>query len=37
MIMKPNEITILAYDAFGLIYYFWKNDIKINSAKLDFS
>ena len=28
----PNEITILAYDALGLIYYAWKkNDGKINS------
>ena len=26
----PNEITILAYDALGFIYYVWKtnNDIK---------
>ena len=30
---KPNAITILAYDSIGLIYYFWKNNIKINSAK----
>ena len=30
---KPNAITILAYDSLGLIYYFWKNNIKINSAK----
>lgn len=30
---KPNVITILAYDSIGLIYYFWKNNIKINSAK----
>ena len=29
---KPNVITILAYDSIGLIYYFWKNNIKINSA-----
>ena len=30
----PNEITILAYDALGLIYYIWnKNDFKINSVK----
>ena len=27
----PNEITILAYDALGLIYYAWKNNGKINS------
>ena len=24
--LNPNEITILAYDALGLIYYAWKND-----------
>jgi len=30
---KPNAIAILAYDSIGLIYYFWKNNIKINSAK----
>ena len=29
---KPNAITILAYDSIGLIYYFWKNNIKTNSA-----
>ena len=29
---KPNAITILAYDSIGLIYYFWKNSILINSA-----
>ncbi len=29
---KPNEIMILSYDTIGLLYYFWKNDIKINSA-----
>ncbi len=28
---NPNEITILAYDALGLIYYIWKKDGKINS------
>ena len=28
----PNEITILAYDALGLIYYAWKNNDKINSV-----
>tara|TARA_B100000900_G_C20583096_1_gene718396 strand:+ start:827 stop:1981 length:1155 start_codon:yes stop_codon:yes gene_type:complete len=27
----PNEITILAYDALGLIYYAWKNKGEINS------
>ena len=27
----PNEITILAYDALGLIYYAWKTNGKINS------
>ena len=26
----PNEITILAYDALGLIYYAWKKNGKIN-------
>tara|TARA_B100000959_G_scaffold276793_1_gene332158 strand:- start:538 stop:1701 length:1164 start_codon:yes stop_codon:yes gene_type:complete len=29
---KPNEITILAYDIVGLIYYIWKNEKNINSA-----
>ena len=28
----PNEITILAYDAIGLIYYTWKKNRKINSV-----
>ena len=28
----PNEITILAYDALGLIYYAWKKSGKINST-----
>ena len=28
----PNEITILTYDALGLIYYAWKKNGKINSA-----
>ena len=28
----PNEITILAYDALGLIYYAWKKNDKINSV-----
>ena len=27
----PNEITILAYDALGLIYYAWKKNGTINS------
>ena len=32
----PNEITILTYDALGLIYYAWKKNGKINSVN-DFS
>ncbi len=32
----PNEITILTYDALGLIYYSWKKNGKINSVN-DFS
>jgi hypothetical protein len=32
----PNEISILAYDAIGLIYYVWKKNGKINSVN-DFS
>ena len=32
----PNEITILAYDALGLIYYAWKKNGNINSLS-DFS
>ena len=32
----PNEITILAYDALGLIYYAWKKNGQINSIN-DFS
>ncbi len=28
----PNEITILAYDALGLIYYAWKQKGSINSV-----
>jgi ABC-type branched-subunit amino acid transport system substrate-binding protein len=32
----PNEITILTYDALGLIYYAWKKNKKINSIN-DFS
>ena len=27
----PNEITILAYDAIGVIYYAWKKNGKVNS------
>ena len=27
----PNEITILVYDALGLIYYAWKKNGEINS------
>jgi len=30
--MYPNEITILAYDALGLIYYAWKENDEINSV-----
>ena len=32
----PNEITILTYDALGLIYYAWKTNGKIDSIS-DFS
>ena len=32
----PNEITILTYDALGLIYYAWKKNGKIESVN-DFS
>ena len=32
----PSEMTILAYDALGLIYYVWKKNGKINSVN-DFS
>ena len=32
----PSEITILAYDALGLIYYVWKKNGKISSIN-DFS
>ena len=32
--MQPTEITILNYDALGLIYYIWnKKNFKINSIK----
>ena len=34
--VNPNEITILTYDALGLIYYAWKKNGKINSIN-DFS
>ena len=33
---SPNEITILAYDAIGLIYYAWKKNGKVNAVS-DFS
>ena len=29
--MKPNEITILSYDALGLIYYVWNKNNGINT------
>ena len=32
----PSEITILTYDAIGLIYYVWKKNGKISSVN-DFS
>ena len=32
----PSEITILAYDAIGLIYYTWKKNGKVNTVN-DFS
>ena len=32
--MQPSEITILTYDALGLIYYIWnKKNYKISSIK----
>ena len=32
--MQPSEITILTYDALGLIYYIWnKKNFKISSVK----
>ena len=32
--LQPTEITILTYDALGLIYYIWnKKDFKITSVK----
>lgn len=30
--LRPNEITILAYDALGLIYYVWKKNGGIKSV-----
>ncbi len=30
---KPNEITILAYDSIGLIYYVWNKQGNINSIQ----
>ena len=30
--VDPNEITILTYDALGLIYYAWKKNGTINSV-----
>ncbi len=29
--LQPNEITILAYDALGLVYYIWKKNNRIDS------
>ena len=29
--IKPDEITILAYDALGLIYYVWNKNNGINN------
>ena len=29
--LKPDEITILSYDALGLIYYVWNKNNGINS------
>ncbi len=34
--LYPSEITILTYDALGLVYYAWKNNGDINSIN-DFS
>ena len=31
--VNPNEITILGYDALGLIYYVWKKNKSVNSIK----
>ena len=30
-LLKPNEITILSYDALGLIYYIWNKNNGINT------
>ncbi|MDC1096137.1 penicillin-binding protein activator [Pelagibacteraceae bacterium] len=30
--LNPNELTILGYDAVGLIYYVWKKNNKINKT-----
>ena len=32
----PNEISIISYDITGLLYYLWKNNIKIKST-VDFN
>ena len=32
---KPNEVSILAYDALGLIYYCWYNNT-INLEKISY-
>ena len=32
----PNEITILTYDALGLIYYAWKSNGQVQSSINDF-
>ena len=33
--MKPNKVSILAYDALGLIYYCWiNNNFEFNSSQL---
>jgi len=34
--ISPSEMTILAYDAIGLIYYAWKKNGKVNTVN-DFS
>ena len=31
-LLKPDEITILSYDALGLIYYVWKKNNNINTV-----
>ena len=30
---NPGDITILSYESVGLVYYFWKKNIQINSPK----